>query len=172
VQSGNALSSLLACLRTPAGGGLSTDPSAAAAGVLAQLAGLGGQLEEQEARVAKHSSWARLLTHPSTTGLLAGLDAQLAAARAVLTARRELWEVLAGWQVRGSPSARALGATGAGCSCAPPLAGSPVVRTAAVRARVPRCHVSRATCAAVRRPRRPFWTGCTPCPASTRRGRR
>lgn len=94
VQSGNALHGILSQLRT----GISTDPTAAAPEVASHLEALGAGLRTLAAAVEQHSSWARLLTHPSTTGLVAGLETQLAAAQAVLLARRSLWEVVSGWR--------------------------------------------------------------------------
>ncbi|GFR50873.1 hypothetical protein Agub_g13161, partial [Astrephomene gubernaculifera] len=94
IESGNALHLVLSQLRT----GVSTDPSAAAPDVAAHLDGLAEGLRTLAAGVEQHSSWARLLTHPSTTGLVASLEAQLGAARSVLAARRALWDVVAGWR--------------------------------------------------------------------------
>lgn len=93
-QSGNTLSRILQQLRT----GISTDPTAAITDVEADLNDLATGLGSLAEAVEQHSSWSRLLTHPSTTGLVASLEVQLTTAQAVLGARRELWEVVGGWR--------------------------------------------------------------------------
>lgn len=94
VQSGNALHALLLKLRT----GTSTNAACDATEVSSHLDGLAGELRMLAAAVEQHSSWARLLSHPSTNSLVASLETQLAAARDVLAARRALWDALAGWR--------------------------------------------------------------------------
>ncbi|KXZ44406.1 hypothetical protein GPECTOR_68g377 [Gonium pectorale] len=94
IESGNALQQLLQQLRN----GPSTDPSAEADAVGSHLDNLNEGLGSLAASVEQHSSWARLLTHPSTSGLVAQLETQLGAARSVLSGRRTLWDVVAGWR--------------------------------------------------------------------------
>lgn len=93
-QSGNTLSRILQQLRT----GISTDPTATITDVEADLNDLATGLGSLAEAVEQHSTWSRLLTHPSTTGLVASLEVQLSTAQAVLGARRELWEVVSGWR--------------------------------------------------------------------------
>ncbi|GLI61741.1 hypothetical protein VaNZ11_004155, partial [Volvox africanus] len=95
IESGNALQILLMQLRT----GLSTDASADAREVSTHLDSLAEGLRTLAASAEQHSSWARLLTHPSTTSLVGSLESQLATARGVLTARCALWDALAGWRL-------------------------------------------------------------------------